>query len=311
MSTRETRTPMAPTVSPWLGLPFFLVGLLADVATVAITQAPAGALPPVAPVATGLFGFVFTVAGATILFGGLAWRRQRARRARLLAEEPRRPWRAEERWHRLETRSASGMSLLRRWILAVYVVAFVSLFVVIALSSTTPTFIRVVVGLFSLVGVWAIGSAIYHTLQHWKWGRARLTFRRVPVAPGERLEGMIFCGRRVEPEGGFKLTLLCSEDRVDRTRSGGRSTVTYKRQDLFEAEHVVGRDLLRAFDVEGTAIPVDLPIPAEHPGTAEVTDRSVYWELDVRAATSGIDFHVTFALPVFVYADESLVERRV
>jgi hypothetical protein len=304
---RSPRTTIPGTISPWFGLLFLIPGLL----TLAVGLVLAVALDSqsLARSVVPLAGLVFSGAGAYLLFGGLRARGRSRRRQRALAADPRRPWLAVDRWVGLETRSASAWALVATWGNAIYVTVFMALFGIVALSPGTPTFIRVVVALFSILVPYVLIEATYKTLQHWKWGRARLTFRRLPIRPGERIEGVVFCGRRVEPEGGFRLTLVCARDTVTTRRSGGKTEVSIARSDLFTHEELVSTDLLRVIADRGTAIPINLQVPADQPPSETGEIETTYWQLEVTAATPGIDLAMAFDLPVYSCADELVKER--
>jgi hypothetical protein len=207
-----------------------------------------------------LVGLLFGWLSLRLLVGGILKISASRRRAALLREHPARPWLAEGRWDGLGTRSRSPLELVPGWLATLYVSAVAGVFVFLCVARVAKSAGVALTFVFAGIAVLALASMGYRTLQHLKWGRARLRLLRSPVRPGETLEGMLFCGRRVEPEDGFHLTLLCVTD-VPVWGKGRRRT-------LYEAESVVRRDLLSFAAEAGTAIPIRLVIPADQPASS-------------------------------------------
>lgn len=248
-----------------------------------------------------MLGLLFGWLSWRVLLGGLIGLVRRRRRAARLAADPRRPWRAEGRWDGFVAWSSSLAALVPGWFSTAYVTALAGTFAFLSYRGTPKPAGQVLVAITGAFALLALVRTFYRLGQHLKWGRARLLLNRIPVAPGEVLEGIVRCGRKVEARDGFELVLLCSEDRFQ-----GRSR---KRRELHEEATRVTADLLAFADGAGTAIPVRLAVPASLPGTS--LDGRTYWQLEVRSATPGIDLLLRFDLPVYVDPEESLVERRV
>jgi hypothetical protein len=250
------------------------------------------------------FGVCFAGAGASVMIMGVRGSRAKRRRARFLAEHPGQPWRADKRWASgFVFESHAGAKLAGQWTGAVFMAVFISMFVFVVLTQSAPLFALIIVGIFVLVTLWWLGYSAYQTAQLVKYGSPRLAMAELPAAPGRTLTAIVLCRRHVDVEGAFRVTLKCQRT----TGSGDSSKTETLHESSIEVPH--DRDLAR--ERGGTAIPVEMPIPADLPSISEPGESpSVKWTLSVKAATPGVDFSAAFDLPVFRVDNESLIEKR-
>lgn len=139
------------------------------------------------------------------------------------------------------------------------------------------------------LAVWALLAA----LRWWKYGRSVFEMASVPGVIGGSLAGVVRTSAKIVPERGFRLRLSCI-----RTVQSGRRDSSPSRSIVWQDEQLIGRELLPA--AEQSAIPVLFTIPFD---CAPCDDRNwenmVHWELEVSAATPGMDYKATFSVPVF------------
>ncbi len=250
-------------------------------------------LPPYAyimPFICALMGW----GGMRVFVAGVLARRRAHRRARLSDEYPDRPWMVDDLWDGFATRS-NPERLFGPWLGTAYFTAMAAIFVNLCLERHAKPAGKVLTVAMVVVSLALLARTLYRTARHLKWGRLRLAVARMPTRPGDLLEGLITCGRRVEAKDGFSLTLRCLE-------GAGR-----RRRLRWEGGGRVTQDLLGALDADGTMIPVRIEVPADQPATA--FGAAVRWELEVRSDTPGVDLRATFAVPIYTCPDER-VERR-
>ena len=252
-------------------------------------------LPPYAYVMP-LFSALLGWGGMRVFVAGVLARRRVHRRARFTEENPDRPWRVDDFWDGFATRSTPER-LFGPWLGAAYFTAIAAVFVGLCVERHAKPAGVVLTVVMVVVSLALLGSALYRTLRHLKWGRLRLAVSRMPTRPGEPLEGLVTCGRRVAPRDGFSLTLRCIQ-------GAGRA-----RKTRWERAERVTQDLLGALGADGTMIPVRIPVPADQPPTDLTASPAVFWELEVRSETPGVDLRATFAVPIYACPDERIEHR--
>lgn len=146
---------------------------------------------------------------------------------------------------------------------------------------------------FPVVGLALAVWALVAVLRWWKYGRSVFEMASVPGVIGGSLAGVVRTSVKIVPERGFRLRLSC----IRTIQSGGRNSSS-SRSIVWQDEQLIGRELLPA--AEQSAIPVLFTIPFD---CAPCDDRNwenmVHWELEVSAATPGMDYKATFSVPVF------------
>ncbi len=126
-----------------------------------------------------------------------------------------------------------------------------------------------------------------------KFGLAEFVMKSSPVAPGERIEGVIEtrAARRSMEKGDFRLTLSCR--RTVEYRSGDK---TRTRTDTLWSDEAVAR----ASGEQALKVKVRFDTPADLPGATLASGGStrIRWVLQAEADAPGIDFLARFTLPV-------------
>ncbi len=247
------------------------------------------------------FGMLFALVGLGVSSAGVYAIVSVSRKKKRLLRNPERPWRAETRWlHGFDLHSQQGKSVIWSWVVTMILCLFISIFVIAIRGESSSTGLRILMGVLTALPLLSAVWAVYATLRWRKYGNVTLALSEMPIVPGRTLKCIIFCGRRVHFEGSFKLQLICQ-----RTVQRGKNSHVER---LYEDNLEVERDL--GIGQQVTAVPVSMDIPLDQPGLGDPNDQTLCWKLQVKAATPGIDFSVSFLLPVFHLDDERFLEHR-
>ncbi len=271
--------------------PFFLVGIGA--AVLAVLALIAGRLADAGFAAIFAIGFG-GIASLFLFLGGRTVDRVPAR-----AEPAPEPWLRRPEW--AARRITSGGSL-GAWILAAFALIWNSIAWTVTLLSLRQAGSdagseRYFILLFPLIGLGLIVGAVVSTLRYLRYGVSVLELATLPAPPGRLLAGRLRTSARMEPAAGFHVVLSNVHRRI--TGSGkNRSTSTTV---LWQQDWMVPG--ASAAD-GGTSIPLALPIPADARETDESdSTNAILWTLEVEAAVPGLDYQVSFEVPVFRTAE--------
>lgn len=256
------------------------------------------------PASLVVVGAVFMAVGAlTMAVPGMLSRLD-ARREEARKNPPLRPWRVNPHWAKGFDFDAPPEGRILGAAIACVLCLIVAAGIFWAMAHKDwPLWAPIVGGVFGVFGIMAGVSSVYWSLQAAKYGTPRLAMAEMPAVPGRMLRAIVLCRRRVEAEGAFEVALECT-----RTTGSGKQS---RSETLHHASIEVLHDRDPAAERGGTAIPVEMLIPAGLPATTEpLEEPSIAWKLSVHAATPGVDFKAEFDLPVFRVEDESLIEKR-
>ena len=153
----------------------------------------------------------------------------------------------------------------------------------------------------------ALGFLAKTVLLAWQahiWGASEFALKRVPVAVGEQLEGVLTVGKKhdwheVQPMPEILVTLHCLAERTYRQTIGRRElggTVAYD-EPLWQQTRIASpsRDDLSNGRCR---LPVMFQIPDTCPGTRD-NDPYIKWNLEVQIGRNLSQRQLTFQLPVF------------
>lgn len=298
MQGRNARTasPVRAGVALVIGIPFTAVGAalaLFGAGVVGHGRLGAGAPPWLAVV----FGGVFAWAGLSfVVHGALELRRRR--RVRLLQRRhPEQPCWSDHPWDPRGAHDQTPAEALRAAYFALFMVVFLTPFHWVGFFAPDRV---VVFGLFALVFDLAAAAvlwrAIYLLIRMMKYGRGALVFARFPFRPGERVELYVAAPRGVRAPGDVTATLRCVQERFEVRGTGkNRSMVTVCYELLAAPVGVTAVD----DGAGGTALRLAAEVPRGAPPTALAQRPPRYWELELSAATPGVDYGATYLVPVY------------
>jgi hypothetical protein len=152
--------------------------------------------------------------------------------------------------------------------------------------------------LFPLIGLFALGGAIYALVRRGRYGVPVFELATLPAPLGRVLGGHVRIPRGLPAASQIEIGLKAIHRTVTRT---GKNTST-REVVLWENQRMLPGAL---GDGPGASIPIAIPIPREAPETsvASANDR-ILWRLEIRSAVPGVDFLARFEVPVF-YTSES------
>jgi hypothetical protein len=244
--------------------------------------------------AESVFALVFGGIGFALLIGGRVGFKRLAAARELQARYPNEPWRWRAEWADGNIRSSERAA-------AYGAAGFAALWNAIAIP--TGFFVWPEIGkgnyaalaglLFPLVGAGLVFWAARAWLRAARFKGATLVLQHVPVALGARLRGMIRVDAPV-PAADFRIEISS----IEKHRGRGRSGESTERM-VWQNQWTVPRGRCEITPTY-TAIPLDLPIPADAPATSAMDGAdTVAWRLDASAKCSGADLWLRFELPVF------------
>ncbi|MDF3059274.1 MAG: hypothetical protein K0R17_3489 [Rariglobus sp.] len=162
-------------------------------------------------------------------------------------------------------------------------------------SQPRPEKAAYLVAIFPLVGLGLLTAAVYKIVQRRKFGRARFVPSSLPGVIGGYLGGVIEVPARVVLEADARVALRCIRKTVTGSGKQRRTVETV----LWEREERIPADKWQT-GAGRTDIPVLFYIPSGQPQTdMDNSSNQVIWRLAAEAAVPGVDFEVTFSVPVF------------
>ena len=198
-----------------MAVPFVLVGAFIALGGFGFVPLPGKANAPLWVI--GFAGLAFFLIGSILLIHGvrgvLNQRRMASAGMRRLSE----PWHADYPWDPRGIRDRAGGRLVGTVTFPIFLVVFLAPFHWWAfMSEAGPWMVKIIVVFFDLILVLVIGKAIYLLGRYFKFGHSRLSFRRFPFRPGDRLL-VAFSGTPLER---LKATLRFVEERFESSGSG-------------------------------------------------------------------------------------------
>ena len=280
--------PLAGLPRTLFGLPFVVTALL--LASVTLQQLHGervrGAHAP--PAVMAAVALVFGGVGGWLLVGGVAELLATHARARRRRRFPDQPWLADFAWERRGGRDRAPAELPRALAFFLFISAFTGVFGWAGWRGAGGVVFQgvgVMMGLGALAAAARVGRIAWRGV---RWGRSRLRFADFPCAPGTPVE-VIFddlspAARRVP----LRATLRCVQERWETTGTTRKTT------------QVVYWELWRsAVDVAAGTRSVQFALPADAAGTHLAARPARYWELELTADVSGVDYRACFLVPVY------------
>lgn len=189
---------------------------------------------------------------------------------------------------------ASGMTpMVILWILALtWNLTFGVSFIKSLSNADAQTAQKVVLGIFSLLGIVPVFFAIRFTIQFFRYGKSWCLIEGLAGVLGKEMKGRIQSSVEIEATGDYELTLQC----LDTYSTGSGKNRTTKSDVKFQATSKVPSKGVRS----KSGIPFSFPLPPYPPETGDQLARgNVTWQLRVTAPVKGVDYSAMFIIPVF------------
>jgi len=214
------------------------------------------------------------------------------------------PWTVRPNWESNEIPEDASAASLRFfaviWNLITWPMAGVFLYEAVW-QAPEPEWGMLFVLLFPAVGLVVGWLAVKQVLQRWKFGASTLVMETMPARLGRRLRARLRTGVPPEetPEEGFHVRLSCYYRYVQVTQDSDGSTDRDVKKDLKWRDEKHMRGQARA-DETGTEVPIFFEVPADlPPSPPRKTEDRFLWEVDASAELPGLDYDVSFEIPVF------------
>ena len=275
------------------GLPFLGAGL----AFMYAQFLRRGSVSSFETVAAMLFGSVFALIGAALIYAavhGYGVMKQQAAREEA---DPLSPWLWRTDWAASRAESQNKNTRITYWVLAILcnliTLPFLpSIIQYFSLHADPRVFLLLS---FNLIGLILLVVAVRASIRHRRFGNTYVEFDSLPFTAGERVGGRINLQLDARVEHGVELRLSCVRKVI--TNSGKNSItnlITLWQGDQNVPAGAIGPGPL------GRAIPVDFSIPVESLLTNHDNPRDqILWMLHAQADVPGVDFKDDFELPVF------------
>jgi hypothetical protein len=272
-------------------LPFLGVGVYFALVGFEFVPPPPGRIN--APLwVIGFVGLAFALAGLMLLGHGLRGMRHHARRQRLIEFHPGRPWMADFDWDESGIESRLGARATQSVFGALLFCVFLAPFHWWAwISDHGSLGIWFVTGVFELIAIFVVGTALRHVAQWLKYGNMRLRFFRFPYEPGGPLE-VVFAPNRFER---FTATLRFVEERIEESGTGENRRSRIVHEALYEKAQEYAPGALQA------EVTITFDLPDDDEWVNDISGTPVrYWELLLEADVPGVDLEASWPLPVYL-----------
>jgi hypothetical protein len=275
------------------GLPFLGAGLF----FIHAQLASSGNFGTRSPIFGVMFGLVFAVIGAGLIYAAIGGYGRLKRQAAVEESNPLSPWLWRTDWASRRAESLNKKSEITYWVICV----LCNLITLPLVATVVPKMVktsdpRLILPLgFSLFGLILLANAVRATIRHRRFGDTYFEFNALPFSPGGRVGGRIHLKLETQAQHGIDLRLSCARKIV--TGSGNRRTTN--QVVLWQADQNIPSGAVGPGPL-GRMIPVDFALPTE----SLVTDHDnpndqVLWLLHAQADVPGVDYSDDFELPVF------------
>lgn len=240
-----------------------------------------------------VFALTFGGAGFGLLFALRGGFRRHRKTERLERQHPHEPWLWRPEWADGRIESSARQRTLMAWIFSIFwnLIAFTVPFFVVPEALREGNRAVLLALVFPAIGLGLLVWAIRLTVRYRKYGISVFRLATVPGVIGRLLQGIIVTNAPVRPLEGFRVTLTCI-NRI--SRSGSDNThekVLWQEERSVTRVHREGRR---------TVIPVSFRLPHDARESDERDQHDkVIWRLEAHASVPGVDYHVSFDVPVF------------
>jgi hypothetical protein len=275
------------------GLPFLGAGLF----FISSQLASSGNFGTGSPIFGVMFGLVFAVIGAGLIYAAIGGYGRLKKQAAIEESNPLSPWLWRTDWASRRAESLNKKSEITYWVICI----LCNLITLPLVATVVPKMVktgdpRLILPLgFSLFGLILLAIALRATIRHRRFGDTYFEFNALPFSPGGRVGGRIHLKLESQAQHGMDLRLSC----VRKIVTGSGNSRTTNQVVLWQADQNIPSGAVGPGPL-GRAIPVDFALPAE----GFVTDHDnpsdqVLWLLHAQADVPGVDYSDDFELPVF------------
>lgn len=279
------------------GIPFLGAGVVMSLVAAGIFPV-SGKPPPV--LIMGSMGAVFGLAGLLVMVQGARGVFRKRRIDGLKRMRPAQAWFWDHAWEGRKVVDGKLGSVIAGWAGTAFFCLFLTPFnyvVFFHVKDEVPFFAKGVIGLFDLIGVIVIGTAIYKTLQYLKYGSSVLHFDRFPFHPGEQMAARLEAPAQLGSFNALELTLRHIEERIEVHGSGKNRSQRSVRYQVYADTTVYQKGALAGGGGRELRVTFDLPAQPYLTRLSENPPR--YWELEVKGDAPGVDYHALFLIPVY------------
>lgn len=248
-----------------------------------------------------IFALAFGGAGFGLLAAAIYGTKINRENEALQQQYPQEPWRWKKEWDTGVIHSHGKAKMIGMLVFACFWNLVSLPVVIIALWEEIPkgNYVALIALLFPAVGLGLAAVAVYFVLQWRRYGDTVFQMASVPGVLGGRLHGLIRIPRIILPENEVSITLDCIRRR---TSGSGKNRSTHESI-LWQFEKSLPKNGLFQESC-ATAIPIDIPIPVDQPGSDESdSNNELIWRLRAKAEVPGVDYSASFDVPVFQTAD--------
>ncbi len=165
------------------------------------------------------------------------------------------------------------------------------------MSGSGGFFVTAIVGLFDVLLVAILWTAIHSLSQATKYGTSALRFEAFPFLLGQHLGARFECSRRIDSDKGIQVTLRCIEEAIEtRGPKSDRSRQVVSYQVYGDSLQIDAKDAAAG---TATKFAIDFELPEADLETQLNRQPPRYWEVEVKSETPGVDFAATFLVPVY------------
>jgi hypothetical protein len=177
-----------------------------------------------------------------------------------------------------------------------FLTLFMSMFNWWAWVAGGPWPVKLIVSVFDLIIVFLWWSAALAFARAVRFGGSRLAFSRFPCPLDEPVSVRWIPPRGISGVEKGSVTFRCVEEYWEESGSGKNRSRSLVHDELCAETHSFDRP--QPFR-EGRAVEFRFTPPSGAPSTQLSAARPVFWELEVKLARPGLDFHETYLVPVY------------
>ncbi len=290
-----SRTTIHGWPSFFLGSPFLAVGIVIGCLYFGVIEYSPKSLHAPGWV-LGVFGFMFFLAGASFMGHGLVGVWQKARLEDAKRKRTASPWLWDYPWHALGISENKLKEALHSIFLLVVFCVFLAPFNWWAFfSNQSVFFLKFIVCFFNLICGLGVGINFYKKWAlYLKYGNSRLQFQEFPFFLGNKIRVSLI-GLPANAEQ-VECHLRCIEERYEIRGSGRNRSSKVVCYEKFSDTKTIHGSMVRNQE----KFFLQWILPHDKNLKTVLSQRpAIFWELEVKAETPGVNYHSRFLVPVY------------